>query len=128
MIRVLRKAVLARDSSSPGYIADIEAAAVSSDETHYVVPPEKFQAIVAKHLRRKPPQAEPPARKPIALGDAVESMLTRLGITKERVQAWTRTKDCGCAARQKWLNQWGYKKQAQVERIMKKAAKWYGIG
>jgi hypothetical protein len=53
-------------------------------------------------------------------------MLSSIGITKELVQRITR-KPCNCPARQKWLNQWGYEKQAQVERIVKKAARWYGI-
>jgi hypothetical protein len=62
----------------------------------------------------------------VALGDALERMLSSIGITKELVQRITR-KPCNCPARQKWLNQWGYEKQAQVERIVKKAARWYGI-
>lgn len=68
------------------------------------------------------------ARLPrVAVGDLVETMLTSVGITKERVQQWTRTKDCGCKARQRWLNQWGYKQQDKVERLLNKAARWYGI-
>jgi uncharacterized protein (DUF952 family) len=54
-------------------------------------------------------------------------MLTSVGITKERVQEWTRAKDCGCQQRQKWLNQWGYKHQDKLERLLNKAARWYGI-
>jgi hypothetical protein len=63
----------------------------------------------------------------VAAGDLVETMLTSMGITKERVQAWTRTKDCGCKARQRWLNQWGYRQQERMERLLNKAARWYGI-
>ena len=63
----------------------------------------------------------------VAVGDLVETMLTSVGITKERVQAWTRTKDCGCKKRQTWLNQWGFEKQEQVERLLNKAARWYGL-
>lgn len=63
----------------------------------------------------------------VAVGDLVETMLTSVGITKERVQAWTRTKDCGCTKRQQWLNQWGYKQQDRMERLLNKAARWYGI-
>lgn len=64
----------------------------------------------------------------VALGDAVESMLTRCGITKELVQRLTRTTDCGCKARQRWLNQWGYRQQDRMERLLNRAAKWYGVG
>lgn len=64
----------------------------------------------------------------VALGDLVERMLTAVGITQERVQAWTRTKDCGCKARQRWLNQWGYRKQEHLERVLRKAARWCGFG
>ncbi len=63
----------------------------------------------------------------VAVGDLVERMLTSLGITKGRVQAWTRVKDCGCVQRQRWLNQWGYQQQDRIERLLNKAAKWYGI-
>lgn len=63
----------------------------------------------------------------VAVGDLVETMLTRCGITKELVQRLTRTKDCGCKARQRWLNQWGYKQQDRMERLLNKAARWYGV-
>jgi hypothetical protein len=64
----------------------------------------------------------------VAVGDLVERMLTGIGISKARVQQWLRVKDCGCAKRQKWLNQWGYKQQDKIERVLNKAARWYGIG
>jgi hypothetical protein len=64
----------------------------------------------------------------VAVGDLVERMLTSVGISKARVQQWLRVKDCGCAKRQKWLNQWGYKQQDKIERLLNKAARWYGIG
>jgi hypothetical protein len=63
----------------------------------------------------------------VAVGDAVEKMLSAVGVTKERAQEWTRTKDCGCKQRQQWLNQWGYKQQDKLERVLNKAARWYGI-
>jgi 2-keto-3-deoxy-6-phosphogluconate aldolase len=63
----------------------------------------------------------------VALGDAVERMLTSVGISKERVQQWLRVKDCGCARRAKWLNKWGYEQQDRIERVLNKAARWYGI-
>lgn len=68
----------------------------------------------------------PPIALPrVSLGAAVEQMLLMLGITKERVQAWTRMKDCGCPARQRWLDQWGYAQQEKLERVLNKAARFY---
>jgi hypothetical protein len=68
------------------------------------------------------------ARLPrVAVGDLVETMLTSIGITQERVQSWTRTKDCGCKKRQQWLNRWGHEQQARIERLLNRAARWYGI-
>jgi hypothetical protein len=64
----------------------------------------------------------------VAVGDLVERMLTGIGISKARVQQWLRVKDCGCAKRQRWLNQWGYKQQDRIERLLNRAARWYGIG
>jgi hypothetical protein len=70
----------------------------------------------------------PSSRLPrLAVGDLVERMLTSIGISKERVRQWLRVKDCGCAKRQQWLNQWGYKQQDRMERLLNKAARWYGI-
>lgn len=54
-------------------------------------------------------------------------MLHAAGVTKARVQQWTRVKNCGCDKRQKWLNQWGYKQQDRIERLLDRAARWYGI-
>jgi hypothetical protein len=68
------------------------------------------------------------ARLPrVAAGDLVERMLTSVGITQELVQRLTRTTDCGCKARQRWLNQWGFRQQDRMERLLNKAARWYGI-
>jgi hypothetical protein len=63
----------------------------------------------------------------VAVGDLVERVLTSVGISKDRVKQWLRDKDCGCANRQKWLNQWGYEQQNRIERLLNKAARWYGI-
>lgn len=129
-MRVLRAAVAAKDRRSPGYLAAVEAAATGGDDTHYNVPREAYLAIVRQY---SPPRVTVRANKRqrrlprVAVGDLVETMLTSVGITKERVQQWTRTKDCGCKARQRWLNQWGYKQQDKVERLLNKAARWYGI-
>lgn len=50
----------------------------------------------------------------IALGDITERFLRFFGITKERVQAVTGKKDCGCAKRQAAMNQLGYRWQHWV--------------
>jgi gamma-glutamyl:cysteine ligase YbdK (ATP-grasp superfamily) len=123
-MKVLRAAVAAKDARSPGYLAAVEAAATGGDETHYDVPRNAYLAIVREHGGR----VLRPARRPrIAVGDTVERMLTSVGITKELVQRLTRTKDCGCKARQQWLNQWGYRQQDRMERLLNRAARWYGI-
>ena len=129
-MKVLRSAVAAKDARSPGYLAAVEAAATGGDETHYDVPRDAYLGIVkqfspprvtvqAKKLQRRLPR--------VAVGDTVERMLASVGITKELVQRLTRTKDCGCKARQRWLNQWGYKQQERMDRLLNKAARWYGI-
>lgn len=120
----------AKDARTQGYLAAVEAAATGGDDTHYDVPRAAYLAIVRQF---SPPRVTVRAnnrerRLPrVALGDLVETMLTSVGITKERVQQWTRTKDCGCKKRQQWLNEWGFEKQEQVERLLNKAARWYGL-
>ena len=67
--------------------------------------------------------------KPIPLGDITERLLTSIGLTKERVEEWTRTKDkpggCGCSGRAKWLNEWGNKVQYKARDAMRAAEKFY---
>lgn len=123
-MRVNRAAVAAKDARSPGYLAAVEAAATGGDDTHYEVPQGAYREIVRQYATRTTPVRRLPR---IAVGDLVETMLTSVGITKERVQQWTRTQDCGCKQRQQWLNQWGYERQEQLERLLNKAARWYGI-
>jgi hypothetical protein len=50
----------------------------------------------------------------IALGDITERALTSVGITKDRVQALTGKKDCGCRKRQEAMNAWGYRWQDRL--------------
>jgi len=125
-VKVLRAAVAAKDRRSPGYLAAVEAAATGGDDTHYVVPRDAYTEIVRQHGGKVVVQRKPRRRR-IAVGDLVERMLTGMGITTELVQRLTRTQDCGCKARQRWLNQWGYKQQDRIERLLNKAANWYGI-
>jgi len=40
----------------------------------------------------------------VGLGDVVESVLTKFGITQERFKAWFGLKECNCTERKKWLN------------------------
>jgi hypothetical protein len=76
------------------------------------------------------PVPEKPWR-PIPVGDVVEKALTSIGITKERVEKLTRTAGkpggCGCAARQKWLNDWGNRVQYRGRDFLRRAAEWYGV-
>jgi hypothetical protein len=130
-MRVLRAAVASKDTRSPGYLAAVEAAATGGDATHYEVPRDAYLAIVRQFAK---PRVTVQAKKRrnrlprVAVGDLVERMLTGVGISKTRVQQWLRVKDCGCAKRQRWLNQWGYKQQDRIERLLNRAARWYGIG
>jgi hypothetical protein len=129
-MRVLRAAVANKDTRSPGYLTAVEAAATGGDETHYDVPRDAYLAIVRQF---SPPRVTVQTKKRqrrlprVAVGDTVERMLTSVGITKALVQRLTRTKDCGCKARQRWLNQWGFRQQDRMERLLNKAARWYGI-
>lgn len=49
-----------------------------------------------------------------AIGDITERVLGFFGITKERVQSAMGKKDCGCAKRQKAMNEWGYRWQHRL--------------
>lgn len=66
--------------------------------------------------------------QPIMVGDLVEKALTSIGITKESVERLTRTAGkpggCGCAQRQKWLNDAGVRVQVAVRNAAKRA---YGL-
>ncbi|NCU85313.1 MAG: hypothetical protein EBV57_04820 [Betaproteobacteria bacterium] len=124
IMRVRRDAVNAKDRRSPGYRAAVESVAVGGDDTHYDVPREAYVALVRQHATAVVSARRLPR---IAVGDLVERMLTGIGISKDRVRQWLRVKDCGCAKRQRWLNQWGYKQQDKIERLLNRAARWYGL-
>jgi len=118
-VTVLRDAVEARDARAPGFKDAVEAMALGSTDRHYVVPRDEYRRLCGKSTTSR--------KRRLALGDAVERVLSAVGITPTLVQRVTRTKDCGCKARQRWLNQWGYRQQERIERVVTKAAKWYGI-
>lgn len=40
----------------------------------------------------------------IGLGDVISNALNKVGVTPETVQKWFDIKECGCKARQKFLN------------------------
>jgi hypothetical protein len=67
--------------------------------------------------------------QPIPIGDLVERWLKRIGVTKERVERWTRTAGkpggCGCAARQKWLNERGNAMQRKIRSALLKVHRFY---
>lgn len=125
LLRLRATAVAVREQRQPGYAAAIKAVSASHDESHYYLTREQFIAV-EKQFPQPRTTRPAPRRKRFALGDAVERTLSAVGITKELVQKITR-KPCGCPARQKWLNQWGYKQQERIEQAVNKAAKWYGI-
>jgi len=48
--------------------------------------------------------------KRTGLGDLVEYLLNKVGITEDRFKRWFRLKDCTCSYRKDWLNKlwsWG---------------------
>ena len=67
--------------------------------------------------------------RPVPLGDLVERGLTAIGVTKDRVEALTRTAGkpggCGCAGRKKWLNEVGNKVQTDARNALLAAKKFY---
>ena len=38
------------------------------------------------------------------MGDIIEDVLNKCGITEERFKEWFNLKECGCSKRKKWLN------------------------
>lgn len=124
-VRLRRAAAAARDQRQQGYLAAVEAAAVGGDNEHIHLRLEDLRAIDARFPRQR--RQTQPQRKRVAVGDAVERVLSAVGITPALVQRLTRTKNCGCKSRQKWLNQWGYRQQERMERLLNQAARWYGI-
>jgi uncharacterized protein YpmB len=54
----------------------------------------------------------------VGLGDVVESVLTKFGITQERFKYWFNLKECNCTERKKYLNNlfsWHVKKNIDKE-------------
>jgi hypothetical protein len=52
----------------------------------------------------------------VGLGDVVEGVLNKFGITQERFKSWFGLKECNCTERKKWLNNlfsWKVKKQGE---------------
>lgn len=40
----------------------------------------------------------------VGLGDVVENVLNKFGITEERFKEWFNLQECGCSRRKAWLN------------------------
>lgn len=40
----------------------------------------------------------------VGLGDVVESVLSKLGITEEKFKSWFALHECNCSKRKAWLN------------------------
>lgn len=87
-----------------------------------------YRARRKKTHRECRPVPEKPWQ-PVAIGDLVEKWLTAIGITKERVEALTRTEGkpggCGCAGRKKWLNEVGNKVQTDARNALIAAKRFY---
>lgn len=70
-----------------------------------------------------------PPWKPIMVGDLVERLLATIGITKPLVEKLTRTAGkpggCGCAGRQKWLNEVGLAVQKKAHAALLAAKDFY---
>ncbi len=70
--------------------------------------------------------------QPYKIGDAVERVLTAVGITRERVERWTRTEGkpggCGCEGRKRWLNEWGDRVQIAARHGLFAVRKWFVEG
>jgi len=72
---------------------------------------EVFEELENKGLNNTITDAE---IKEKGLGDLVEEILTRWGITEEQFKKWTGLPECGCSDRKKWLNRllsWPVKKR-----------------
>jgi hypothetical protein len=73
---------------------------------------DRYRRILDERVTNRPATARTPQDRipsePVAggLGDAVESALTMVGITKERVERWLGA-PCGCAERREKLNRIG---------------------
>lgn len=69
------------------------------------------------------------AWRPVPIGDLVERGLTAIGVTKDRVERWTRTAGkpggCGCEARRKWLNEVGNRVQIAIRSRLLRARAFY---
>lgn len=69
---------------------------------------ERWNKLVRDGYRPRERKVRPKLAKsghPLLIGDAVEGVLKRVGITKERVSDWL-GKPCNCPARKKRMNEW----------------------
>ena len=84
--------------------------------------------VLPLHRRCTPPPPAPEWR-PVAIGDLVERWLVAIGITKDRVERWTRTAGkpggCGCDRRRRWLNEYGFAVQRRIRRVGMMARRFY---
>jgi len=54
----------------------------------------------------------------LALGDMTQQILSRLGVTEQRVRAVTGASDCGCQKRKEKMNEWGFELQGRLSLIL----------
>jgi hypothetical protein len=57
---------------------------------------------------------------------AVERALKAVGVTEHLVERIA-GRPCGCRARKGRMTRWGYRQQERIERLLNKAAEFYGL-
>ena len=64
----------------------------------------KKKSQISKDLLIREFVNEEAFESPVGLGDAIERVLGRFGITEERFKKAFRLDECGCKSRKEWLN------------------------
>jgi len=93
------------------------------DCKHYH-PDSRHRRLCEEGKLSAPHAAQPPAPR-FQLGDAVESALSKVGVTKERVEDWL-GRPCGCVERQKRLNDLSEWAQVTAGQAVETARGWLG--
>lgn len=76
---------------------------------------EEMQPILDE-LKQKGINFDTNEQQVVGLGDVVEDVLNKFGITQERFKKWMGLKECNCTERKKWLNNlfsWHVKRKEQ---------------
>lgn len=62
------------------------------------------EVIVELEKKGLTPDIEPIKFHTRGLGDVVESVLVKFGITQEKYKSWFSLEECDCTKRKEWLN------------------------